>query len=120
MTTETIRALAAKIQQIPGVLTANPWTTVPTKQRVYIDLKKRNRQRCWDLGVGRRLIVHANGRMVWHGEWAGAMTRDWHQENKTWDRIACCVAKLIDTDPQDCPPSGIVPIPPAVSYASAI
>jgi hypothetical protein len=101
---EVIQTLAAKIGEIPGVLVANPWTRVPIKQRVYVDLKKRNRQRCWDLGAGRRLIVHADGRMQWAGEWAGAMTRDWHSANRTWERIGQCVAEFFGAS-QKVPPS---------------
>lgn len=101
---ELIQTLAATIAQVPGVLAANAWTRVPIKQRVYVDLKKRNRQRCWDLGAGRRLIVHANGRMEWAGEWAGAMTRDWHSANETWARIERCVAELLSAT-QEVPPS---------------
>lgn len=92
---DAIHALAKVIAEIPGVLTARAWTRVPIKQRVYVDLKKRNRQRHWDLGSGRSLIVHANGRMEWCGEWAGAMTRDWHRANETWQRIERCVAESL-------------------------
>lgn len=96
--TQSLCALAAEISQLPGVLRAMPWTRVPIKQRIYVDLKKRNRQHHWDLGAGRRLIVHADGKMEWSGPWAGAMTRDWHKTNGTWDRIEQRVGELIKPD----------------------
>ena len=114
---EVIRALATKISEVPGVLAADPWTRVPIKQRVYVDLKKRNRQRCWDLGAGRRLIVHANGRMQWAGEWAGAMTRDWHHANGTWSRIEQCVAQVLGAT-QPVPPDNNAELSAAVARAS--
>jgi hypothetical protein len=88
--------LAKQISEIPGILSASAWTRVKTKERIYVELKKRNRQRCWDLGAGRRIIVHGSGRMEWLGDWAGAMTRDWHAENRTWHKVKETVKKAME------------------------
>lgn len=79
--------LARKLEALPGVIETHLWAKVPQRERIYVDLKKFNRERCWNLGAGRRVIVHATGFMEWGGTWAGAMTRDWHRENRTWQRI---------------------------------
>lgn len=47
------------------------------------------------MGAGRRIIVHATGRMEWSGVWAGAMTRNWHDENGTWDRIKDVITQAL-------------------------
>jgi hypothetical protein len=82
-----LETLAALLREVPGVLNAHAWVRVPVKSRVYVELKKRNRQRCWDLEAGRRLTIHNDASMEYTSPWAGAMTRNWHEENKTWERI---------------------------------
>lgn len=92
-----LEAVAESIRRIPGILQANVWNHVPSKTRIYVELGKMNRQRSWNLGAGRRIIVHDTGKLEWSGAWAGAMTKNWHVRNETWDKIKTIVAEALES-----------------------
>jgi len=94
MTKEQLERLAAALREIEGVDSASPWTRVPGKERVYVDLRKLNGGRTWNGGTGRRVIIHADGRIE-VGEWAGAATRNWHREHETMERVEAVVREAV-------------------------
>lgn len=100
LSVEEIKQLAVALDKVPGVLCARAWVRIEEQRRVYVVLKKRNRQRCWDLGAGRRLYVDRAGRIHKASAWAGAMTRDWHAENDTMGRLERVVAGFLQAYPR--------------------
>lgn len=87
LSTESLKRLSEELKSVPGIFAANPWTRIVGQERVYVSLKKRNRQYGWSLGAGRSYIIHARGNLQAVGPWAGAMTREWHRKNETLNRI---------------------------------
>jgi hypothetical protein len=96
-TTVSLDTLAEQIAALPGVISANAWTRVPGRERVYVDLTKHNGGRAWNGGVGHRLIVHADGRVEFDGrfQWAGAATRKHHEAIGTVEAIEEIAAQLV-------------------------
>lgn len=96
-TAVSLNTLAEQIAGLPGVLSANAWTRVPGRERVYVDLSKHNGGRAWNGGVGHRIIVHANGRVEFDGRctWAGAATRKHHEEIGTVEAIKEIASQLV-------------------------
>jgi hypothetical protein len=92
-----LKALAERIAELDGVLSANAWTRVPGRERIYVDLTKHNGGRSWNGGVGHRLIVHADGRVEFDGrfQWAGAATRKHHEAIGTVEAIEEIAAQLV-------------------------
>lgn len=99
----SLKVMAEELEKVPGIVQALVWDRVTTRARIYLDLKKFNRERCWNLGAGRRIVVFPTGLMAWEGAWAGAMTRDWHKENKTWMRVERAVSELLGDSPMSTP-----------------
>jgi hypothetical protein len=68
-----------EIKALPGVTGAKLWSSVPGKERVYVDTVKCNGGKNWNGGVGhtRCYIDIATGGVVMDGE-AGAATRSHH------------------------------------------
>lgn len=90
-----LATIATRIAELPGVQSARVWDRVPGKERIYVDLTKHNGGRRWNGGVGHRVVVHAAGRRVEldpRSEWAGAATRDRHEELGTIEAIEEIVA----------------------------
>jgi len=92
ITLDKLPALAEQIAKLPGILSANPWTAVPGKARIYLETTKHNGGRAWNGGVGFQqcYIEVPSGRLVVRGE-AGAATRKWHAEH-TWPAIKAILA----------------------------
>ena len=90
-----LSTLATRIAELPGVLNAKVWDRVPGKERIYVALTKYNGGHTWNGGIGHRVIVHAADRRVEldpRFQWAGAKTRDRHQELGTLEAIEELVA----------------------------
>jgi hypothetical protein len=92
-----LKALAERIAGLPGVLSANAWTRVPGRERIYVDLTKHNGGRAWNSGIGHRVLVHADGRVELDPrcQWAGAATRNRHDELGTIEAIEEIAAQLV-------------------------
>jgi|SRR6185295_8614030 len=110
LSVEEIKQLAVALDKVPGVLCARAWVRIEEQRRIYVVLKKRNRQRCWDLGAGCRLYVDRAGRIHKASAWAGAMTRDWHAENDTIGRLERVVAAFGSPSPSPENESRSIPV----------
>ena len=89
-----LNAVAKRIEsEVVGVQSARAWTRVSGKERIYIDLTKRNGGAHWNGGRGATMVVHADGRLGDPTDWAGAATEQYHVDHKTVSQIAAIVAE---------------------------
>jgi hypothetical protein len=96
---KTFVALANEIRGLPGVQATNLWMRVPGKERIYIDLTSRNGGRNWNEGIGHRLIVElSTGEIDYdrRSKWAGAATRNHHEEIGSLEAIEAAVKRFIE------------------------
>lgn len=78
----------ARLESLRGVVSAQLWTKVPGKERIYVELSKQNGGRTWNGGTGNTIIVHlATGRVEDTKRWAGAATARHHEDIGTLERI---------------------------------
>lgn len=79
--------VAKRIEAVPGVEHARPWTRVEGQERIYIDFSSFNRK---SGTVGCELILTPKSLYTYDlsvGEWSGAATREWHRDHNTIDII---------------------------------
>jgi hypothetical protein len=88
-TDDSINALIKTLRAIRGVTNARYWQTLNgSKRRIYIDTDKLNGGRSWNGGIGYwGCYLDLNSGKVFHGECAGAMTRNYHGEQNTFGNI---------------------------------
>jgi hypothetical protein len=88
-----IQGIVEAARQLPGIIAARAWTSVPGKERVYLETQKCNGGRNWNGGVGySTCFIDINARaVVMRGE-AGAATRNHHRELGTYESLKALVA----------------------------
>lgn len=88
----------AAIEALPGVTATRYWERVPGRERLYIDTLSKNGGKNWNGGRGyRTCYVDLNSGSIVYDGVSGAATRDWHEENRTFEHIARIV-RLANTN----------------------
>lgn len=89
LTTAELTQVIALVTALPGITGARPWTTVPGRERLYLETRKCNGGKRWNGGVGfSKCYLDLNtGEVVMQGE-AGAATRNWHANHGTSNAVA--------------------------------
>jgi hypothetical protein len=88
-----ITRIAEMAERINGVMSANAWTKAPGRERIYIELRRRNNSG-WADGVGRRIYLDAKGKVNLDDEYANAPTKKWHVDNETVSKVRALGAIL--------------------------
>ncbi|MBF0424840.1 MAG: hypothetical protein HQL66_03355 [Magnetococcales bacterium] len=82
--------LVEKINRIHGVQSAKLWEKHGFS-RIYVDLEKFNGGRNWNGGRGHTAIIESGQVCLGRGEWAGAATYKWHENNDTLAKIQAVI-----------------------------